>query len=259
MAEAQAAARVDARRWFHHWMALMCLAISLIGFTPTYFAPLAQVSLSKEPIIHLHGFLFFAWTVYVCLQTWLAATGRVPAHREWGLLGVALATAMAFSVFAVDVMRLNQTPPEPASAPMLHVLNMGFFAACIAAALANVRRPETHKRLMLLATISLMGAPIGRWYVIALSPFIGPQMIAALNGPQPPDAMMLLALSGPILLSCLLLVAPAMVFDWRTHGRVSLIYAAGAPVCAAIGPASLLLPFAPIGQALNAWLKGFGG
>ena len=39
-----------------------------------------------------------------------------------------------------------------------------FFAVVFTLAIANTRRPETHKRLMLLAGISLLDAAVARWF-----------------------------------------------------------------------------------------------
>jgi len=37
-------------------------------------------------------------------------------------------------------------------------------------AIANTRRPEIHKRLMLLAGISLLDAAVARWFLTFLAP-----------------------------------------------------------------------------------------
>lgn len=258
MTETAVAAKVDVHRWFYHWMALACLAITLLGFLPTYFVPMTQGSFAREPIVHLHGLLFFAWVVYFCWQTWLAAGGRVAAHREWGLVGVALATAMAFTVAAVDVVRLNHpalqgfAPPPPLLVGNLTLVL--FFEVCIAAALANVRRPDVHKRFMLLATVSFLGAPIGRWWGILFAS----QFLAAVSAGGAPDLVTLLILNGPTLAASLLLIV-AMVFDWRTRGSVSPVYAVGLPVFVLMGPIAALPVFAPAWAEVVGWLKGFGG
>jgi uncharacterized membrane protein YoaK (UPF0700 family) len=51
--------------------------------------------------------------------------------------------------------------------------DMLVFLALVAAAIAYRRRAETHKRLMLLATISILDAAVARWplALIATSPF----------------------------------------------------------------------------------------
>src|SRR6266550_5098174 len=81
-------------RYFYFYMALACTAVAFLGFAPTYWLPLASGSFSSSPVVHFHGLLFFAWTLYFAFQTWLAASGRTAWHRSLGLIGVSPATAM---------------------------------------------------------------------------------------------------------------------------------------------------------------------
>ncbi|HVY88269.1 MAG TPA: hypothetical protein VG942_05330 [Hyphomonadaceae bacterium] len=257
MTGAQAAERVDARRWFYHWMALACLAVTLVGFLPTYFVPIAQGTLAREPMVHLHGLLFFAWIVFFCWQTWLAAMGRVTGHREWGMVGVGLAAAMAFSVITVDAVRLNQTPAEPPIFAMIHLSGILFFETCVVAALASVRRPEVHKRFMLLATISLLGAPIGRWWGVLLGLSGGPAS-AASSLPSLDAGTLLLVTFGPPL-SAAAVGAVAVAFDWSTRRRVSPIYAAGLPIYVVMSPVGAAIAATPAWLAVVDWIKHLGG
>ena len=258
MTEATVSAKADVRRWFYHWMALTCLAISVVGFMPTFFVPVAQGTFAHPPMTYLHGLLFFSWTIYFCVQTRLAATGRVLAHREWGLLGVALATMMGVSVLTVALTRLHDSPPRSPGGVMADFSSTLFFEICIVAALANVRRPEAHKRFMLLATISMMGAPIGRWYGILMSMFIPPSMAPSFTSTEPPSLTLVFLLMGPGVVASLLIVA-AMVFDWRTRRRVSPIYTIGLPALLALGPVAGVLATTPPWVAFVEWLKTFAG
>jgi len=80
--------------YFYFYMALACTAVAFIGFAPTYWMPLAKRSLSASPVVHFHGLLFFAWSLYFAFQSWLAASGKITRHRAIGVIGVSLATAM---------------------------------------------------------------------------------------------------------------------------------------------------------------------
>jgi len=96
-----------------------------------------------------------------------------------------------------------------------------FFAVVVAFAIGNVRRPEWHKRLMLLATISILDATVARWFLVFLAP-------PGSAGPPP-----VMADVPPALLTCVLLVV-AIVHDWRLRGRPHPAYLVGGGVLVAL-------------------------
>jgi len=200
-------------------MALACAAVAFIGFAPTYWVPMAHRTLSASPVIHFHGLLFFTWTLYFVFQTWLAASGRVANHRSVGMVGVSIATAMTiFGFFAgVHAMKqaaaIGQTDAGVAFA-IVPLSGIAFFAAVFALAIVKVRRTETHKRLMLLAGISILDAAVARWFLTFLAP------------PGPPGPPPVPVTIGPALVASLLLVV-AIVHDWRRNGRVHPVYVYG--------------------------------
>lgn len=206
-------------RQFYFRMALACAAVAFLGFAPTYWVPLAHRTFSGSPVIHVHGLLFFTWTLYFVFQTWLAASGRVVNHRSVGIVGVSLATAMTiFGFFAsVHVMKhaaaIGQTDAGIAFS-IVPLSGIAFFAVVFTLAVAKTRRPEIHRRLMLLAGISILDAAVARWFLTFLAP-PGP--------PGPPPVQVTIA---PALVAFLLLVV-AMVHDWRTRGRPHPAYIYG--------------------------------
>jgi hypothetical protein len=213
-------------RYFYFHMALSCMAVAFLGFAPTYWLPMATGTFPSMPVIHFHGMLFFIWTIYFAFQTWLAASGKVARHRTIGMIGVSLATAMTIFGFfaAVNAMKrsaalgLADAGIAFAIVPLSGIL---FFAAVFTLAVANTRRPETHKRLMLLAAISILDAAVARWFLTFLAP-PGP--------PGPPPVPVTIA---PALVACLLL-AVAIVFDWRTRGRPHPVYIYGGAALVAV-------------------------
>ncbi len=217
-------AESPARFYFH--MALACMAVAFLGFAPTYWLPLASGSFSSTSVVHFHGMLFFAWTLYFAFQTWLAASGRIARHRTMGMIGVSLATAMTIFGFlvAVNVMKrsaalgLTDAGIAFAIVPLSGIL---FFAVVFTLAVAATRQPETHKRLMLLAGISLLDAAVARWFLTFLAP-PGPL------GPPPVEVTIV-----PALVAYLLLVV-AIIFDWRTRGRPHPVYIYGGAALVAV-------------------------
>jgi hypothetical protein len=205
--------------YFYFYMALACMAVAFLGFAPTYWLPLAKRSLSASPVVHFHGLLFFAWSLYFVFQSWLAASGRVASHRAIGMIGVSLATAMTIFGFLVAVHAMQRSAAlgmtaEGIAFAIVPLSGILFFAVVFALAIATIRKPDVHKRLMLLAGISLLDAAVARWFLTFLPP-PGPL------GPPPVPVTI-----PPALVSYLLLVA-AMVFDWRTRGRPHPVYVYG--------------------------------
>src|SRR5450759_1505748 len=175
--------------YFYVWMAAVCALVAFSGFAPTYWLQLPAGTFVGPPLLHLHGALFFAWTMLLLSQTTLAANGRLDHHRAWGLVGISLATAMVVIGLAAAINTLTTGLAagyaESARAFLiLPVSAISLFAGFFVAAIANIQRPETHKRLILLATISLLQAAIGRVFFV-LATGGGPGLRPGL-GPPPP-------------------------------------------------------------------------
>jgi len=214
------AVRSDARH-FHLWMAGVFVLIAFGGFTPTYWARLASGTFHAPPILHIHGFLLFSWTLFYFVQTALVASGRTPSHRAWGLFGIALFSVMVCSIIATRVTLLKLEDARglgeagrrfSAVAILALPLMIGLFAAAI----ANVRRPEVHKRLMYVLMASMMTPALARVFLTLLAP-----PGAAEGGPPPPFVAV------PPALVASLLVVVAIVYDWRTRGRPHKVYVYG--------------------------------
>ena len=92
------------------------------------------------------------------------------------------------------------------------------FAALVAAAIANIRRPEWHKRFMLVATAGILQAAIARFFFLAATGGGGPGLRPGFGPPMPIERSIV-----PGVLVELLVVA-AMVHDWRSRGRVHPAY-----------------------------------
>ena len=206
-------------RWFYVGMAGVCMLIAFGGFVPTYWSRLAAGNFGGAPILHIHGALFFAWTLFFLVQTTLVALGRTADHRAWGMAGIALATAMACSVVlaAINAMRVAETIGMAEQARRFSYVSLSgvvLFSGLLAVAIANVRRSEIHKRLMLLAMIPLMHAATARVFMTLFAP-------PDAKGPPP------VFVSVPPGLFVDLLIVAGIVYDWRTRGRPHPAYLIG--------------------------------
>lgn len=230
----------SATRWFYVGMALAGVAIAFGGFVPTYWAKLAGGGFRGAPILHIHGVLFFTWTLFFLVQTALVATGRTPNHRQWGLAGISLATAMGITIVlaALNSIKVAQgigMGDEARRFTIVSLSGLALFVIFLTLAIANVRNPEVHKRWMLLAMVPLSHAAMARLFMKAFAP-------ADAKGPPP----VFVAVPPGLFVDLLVLVA--MVYDWRTRGRPHRVYVIGGALLLATQLLSV-----PIG-ASDAWL-----
>jgi len=199
------------------YMAYACALIAFAGFTPTYWAPVAMRNFTGPPILHLHGLLFSAWMLFFIVQTTFVASGRIERHRVLGLLGISLATAMLFVgvMAALHSIRLGIAlglEAQNRAFSIVPITIVVFFAFAVATAIANVSRPGVHKRLMLVATVSLLPPAFARLIALGAGVPFSP-------GHPPPLAFSLL----PSFASDLPLIA-AIVWDWRRQRRFDRTY-----------------------------------
>ena len=242
---------------FYVTMAALFAAIAFGGFFGTYWLQLARGTFTGSPMMHLHGLLFSLWTLFFLSQALLVANRQLKTHRAWGLFGIALATAMVFTGLAVAIQglqfRLDAGHGDAARAfTIVPVSAVLMFAGFVTAAILNLRRPEWHKRFMLLATTSLLQAAVARMFFLAATGG-GPGARPGLGPPQPIGNT---TVAGLIVE---LLVVPAMVHDWRAYGRVHPAYWWGFAL------SLLLLTARPVVGYTDAWYRftdfliAFGG
>lgn len=226
--------RASGRR-FYVGMALIFVLIAFGGFIPTYWAKLASGTFGGAPVLHFHGFFFFTWTLFFLAQTWMVASGRIMDHRAWGVAGVSLATAMAFTVVlaAINSMKVADAVGFGDAARRFSIVSLSalaLFAGLFTAAIVNVRKSEVHKRLMLLAMIPPMQAAMARPFAVLMTP---PGAV----GPPP------VFVSVPPGLVVDLLIVAAMIYDWRTRGRAHPVYVFGGLLV--LAQQILVIPIAP--------------
>ena len=206
-------------RYFYVWMAGAFVLVAFGGFSPTYWAPLAAGTFHAPPIVHIHGMLMFIWTCYFFAQTALVATGRTMDHRNWGLAGISLFSILAFSILVGEqaVLKRDEALGFGDAARRFAAVTLcawPFLVTVFALAIVNIRRPQVHKRLMVLLMTGMMTPAIAR---VFLALFAG----GAPPGPPAPFVSM-----PPALVADLLLVA-AMVHDRRTRGKPHSVYVVG--------------------------------
>jgi hypothetical protein len=243
-------ARHDARR-FYAGMAACFVLIAFGGFIPTYWAKVAHGTFGGAPILHIHGALFFAWTLFFLVQTLFVATGRSVRHRAWGMTGIALATAMGATVVlaSINSMKVAERIAMGDAARAFSIVALSallLFAGFFALAIANVQRPEAHKRYMILAMVPLMQAATARVFLTLFAP---PGVVG------PPPAFV----AVPPGLVVDLFIVVAALRDLRLHGRIDPIYWIGGPVIVAVQLLCVPLSTSAGWIAVARWVESLAG
>jgi hypothetical protein len=246
---------VSESRWFYARMAYACAAVAVLGFVPTYWMPFATGAFAGPSLLHFHGWLFTAWMAVFVLQARAAAAYRFDRHRALGLAGIAIATAMLFTGLMVAVHAIERGAAagfaeEARAFSIVPISIILFFAGAVAVAIGSVRRPDTHMRLMLVATISILPPAIARVVFLLLAPAGGRPGEGA-----PPTVLMALI---PSFTANLLLVV-AMAYDWRTRGRVHPVYIAAGIALLAMQLGRVPLSTSSAWHAVAGWLVAFAG
>jgi len=201
----------------------------LVGFGPTYYyrffsiqAPIATISGGPFTfLLHLHGLLFTGWVVLFAVQTTLIARRRVKLHQRLGIGGAILAAAMVFigTSTAITGARVGAGPPgvDPLAFLAIPLGDMVLFSIFVGSALILRRKKESHKRLMLLAYISILTAAVARWPGVLP---LGPMAFYAFT---------------------FLFLAAAIAYDLTTRRRVHRTYVWGGTLLLLSVPVRLVL------------------
>jgi len=154
-------------RWFYISMAIAAVITVFAGFSRTYYLRPYFITAPLMPLLHLHGLVFTSWLALFLIQTTLVAAHRTDIHRRLGILGGVIAGLMILIGPTTAVIRASQgATPVPGVSPLSFLVvplgDMFVFAILVGAGFYYRRRAAVHKRLMLLATISILAAAIAR-------------------------------------------------------------------------------------------------
>jgi hypothetical protein len=215
-------------RWFYLFMAILLAALIFAGFARTYPASIAATP-PLPPWLHAHAAVVAAWVLLVVAQPALIAGGAPRVHRALGWVGAILAVAMVIMGFVAVIVALRENY-IPSFLPRRifvvgNLLSVVCFGGLVATAVASRRRPEWHKRLMIMATILIISQALGR--LLPMSSF-GDAAPAVLFG-----VVTLLALIGP-------------AFDLMVRGRVHPAYFLGLGVLLAFEISTPAIAFSPL-------------
>ncbi|MEP7067626.1 MAG: hypothetical protein ABI789_00235 [Usitatibacter sp.] len=160
-------ARPATERCVYTWAALVALVLVFAGFAPTYYLKGAFAAPELNLVKHIHGVVMTAWFAFFLVQVRLVATGNVLIHRKLGVAGAFLAVLVVVMGLQVAIASARAgATPLPSIPPLVFLVmplaELALFTALFTAAIVLRKRSAWHKRLMLVATISMLTPAMAR-------------------------------------------------------------------------------------------------
>ena len=148
--------------------AIVIGAIMFVGFAKNYYLRAWLGTRAISGMVHIHGLVMTAWIGLFLTQTLLVAKHRTDLHRKLGVVGAILAgTVVGLGVYTIaGSIRRQHLDTSVRSSALTFVafdgISLLLFGGLVLAALLLKSRPQAHKRLMLMAMISLLPPAFGR-------------------------------------------------------------------------------------------------
>ena len=187
---------------FYFAMSLVMTAVVVTGFSRTMGARIIHPATRPPTILYIHAFVFYAWLAFFIFQSALIRTRNVRLHRVTGWFGVALGIVIPVlgisTAITMNRIKMMANPQSGAAAFMLVPFNdILCFTTTFALAVYWRKKPEYHRRLILIASCALTAAGWGRFPVI-------------------PEVTFYLGVD--------LLIFLGVVRDWIVNRRVHVVY-----------------------------------
>jgi hypothetical protein len=155
-------------KYFYFIMSLVIAAVVIYGFSHTVSGNLIHGTPVRPIILWCHAFAFSGWVVFFIVQSALVRTRKVSIHRTLGWFGLALGIAMIVLGVTTAVsmakfhIEFGGSLADPAAFLVVSLHDMLTFAVFFTLALWWRKRPEWHRRFILIASCALTAAAWGR-------------------------------------------------------------------------------------------------
>jgi hypothetical protein len=152
-------------RPFYAWTAAAAALIAFAGFARTYYLKPWFDSPELPSLIHVHGVVMTLWVLLFVAQVVLVAKGRVDLHRRLGIAGAVLAVVVVILGILTAINGARRGVPVGAPPLIFMAITMSVvvvFAIFVAVALHYRKRSDYHKRLMVLATLTVLQPGVAR-------------------------------------------------------------------------------------------------
>jgi len=226
-------------RMFYSTMAFAILIVIFVGFSRTFYLRPYFFPERLIPLLILHGIIFSSWIALFVTQTALVATKKTSVHMKLGIAGLVIAPLMLLVGTYTALVRAKGPSPIPDVNPLAFLTiplgDMLIFGILFGAAYYYRKKLDTHKRLMLLASIALLPAGVARWPINFI------------------------ATGGPLVFYGLadLFIIPCLIFDIITRGKPHRATVLGGLLIIVSHPLRLIIGGTHAWIAVATWLTSW--
>ena len=163
------------KHYFHSAAGVAMLVIAFAGFQPFYLRGEGMggrtISPQLFPLVLAHGVAMTAWVILFLVQSLLIPTRNRRLHMKLGWGAIAVASVVAVSGFMVAVQSVRPVPELPfwgmAYRQFLLVMlaEVTLFTFFVLAGVFR-KRPEIHRAMMLLASLSILAGATVRMPIL---------------------------------------------------------------------------------------------
>jgi len=232
------AARLRDRR-FYLFIAVLTAAIVFAGFARTFYLNGFFAKLHLPSLFILHGIVFSSWLVLLVTQSALVSARQIGIHQRLGYASIVIVVAMFTLgwIMSVQAAQRGFTPPggpPPLSFLAFQIIGLVLFVSLATAGFLLRNRPEAHKRLMIVGTVSILTPALARVFLL----FSTNMVIFKAAGVQ-----------LGILLIC-------MAYDFYARKRVHAAYIWGTLAFIAFIPLAIFVGGTSVWLTLAHWVTG---
>jgi hypothetical protein len=155
-------------KYFYSIMSLLITTVVVYGFSHTIDRHLIHPAIRRPFILYVHVAIFSGWVVFFILQSTLVRMHNVRLHRLLGWFGAVLGASIpvlgvttAIVMARFHILHFHST--DDASGLMVSFFDMAAFTIPFALAIYWRKKPEYHRRLILIASCALTSAAFARF------------------------------------------------------------------------------------------------
>ena len=154
--------------YFYFAMSLLMPVVVVYGFSQTMGPRIIHPTTAPPTILYIHAFVFYGWLAFFIFQSALIRTHNVKLHRTTGWFGAALGVVIPVlgisTAITMNRIKITANPQSGAAAFMLVPFwDIVCFTTTFALAIYWRKKPEFHRRLILIASCALTAAGWGRF------------------------------------------------------------------------------------------------